>query len=274
MEHQKKQSMKKISLIALFAIILVSFTYNGDSSKKGLLKGEEVTVHNGKGWAWTKINKKGAPEQIGFTLTDDALNSVPVPSGSAQTGSGHDAHGGGHEYWVAKFNPVAGAVIPFNFVLLNWNPYGHPPANIYDKPHFDFHFYSQTPEEVMAIGTYEVDSLKFNNVPQPDYFPAKYVNTGHSIPQMGSHWVDVTSSELNGKPFTETFIYGSFNGEVTFYEPMITLEFLKNQKKYERAIPVPAKFQETGWYPTSMKIVKHDGQTDVILDKFVYRQKS
>jgi len=91
---------------------------------------------------------------------------------------------------------------------------------------------------------------------------------------MGSHWVDATSSELNGKPFTETFIYGSFNGEVTFYEPMITLEFLKNQKKYERAIPVPAKFQETGWYPTSMKVVKHDGQTDVILDKFVYRQKS
>jgi len=263
--------MKKILILAVSAIVLVSFSYNGDSSKKGLLKGEEVTVHNGKGWTWAMINKKGNPEKVGFTLTDEALNSLPMGSGSA---GGHNAHGPAHEYWVAKFNPIAGAIIPFKFVLLNWNPNGHPPEQIYDKPHFDFHFYSQTPEEVMAIGPYEVDSLKFNNVPGADYFPAKYVNTGHSIPQMGSHWVDVTSSELNGKPFTETFIYGSFDGKVTFYEPMITLEFLKNQKNYERAIPVPTKFQETGWYPTVMKIVKHDGETDVVLDKFVYRQKS
>jgi hypothetical protein len=264
--------MKKILIFAVSAIVLFSFSYNSDSSKKGLLKGDEVTIHNGKGWAWTKINKKGTPEQIGFTLSDEALASVPAGSGNI----GHDGHSGhaGHEYWIAKFNPVAGTIIPFNFVLLNWNPNGHPPENIYDKPHFDFHFYTQTPDEVMAIGPYEVDSLKFNNVPGPNYFPAKYVNTGHSLPQMGSHWVDVTSSELNGKPFTETFIYGSFDGKVTFYEPMITLDFLKNQKKYERPIPVPSKFQETGWYPTLMKVVKHDGQTDIILDKFVYRQKS
>ena len=262
--------MKKFLIIAVSAIVLVSFGYNSDNSKKGLFKGEEVTIHNGKGWTWTKVNKKGAPEQIGFTITDDALNSVPKGSGS----TGHNAHAVHEDYWVAKFNPVAGTIIPFNFVLLNWNPNGHPPENIYDKPHFDFHFYSQTPEEVMAIGPYEVDSLKFNNVPAAEYFPAKYVNTGHSLPKMGAHWVDVTSPELHGKPFTETFIYGSFDGKVTFYEPMITLEFLKTQKKYERDIPVPSKFQEEGWYPTAMKIVKHDGQTDVILDKFVYRQKS
>jgi hypothetical protein len=262
--------MKKILFIATSAIVLVSFSYNGDSSKKGLLKGEEVTIHNGKGWTWAKINKKGVPEQIGFTLTDEALNSMPA--GTA--GAGHNGHATAQDYWVAKFSPVAGAVIPFNFVLLNWNPNGHPPANIYDKPHFDFHFYSQTPEEVMAIGASEADSVKFNNVPAAEYFPAKYVNTGHNLPQMGAHWVDVTSPELHGKPFTETFIYGSYEGKVTFYEPMITLEFLKNQKKYEREIPVPAKFQQSGWYPTAMKVVKHDGQTDVILDKFVYRQKS
>ena len=264
--------MKKIIILAVSALVLVSFSYNSGSSKKGLLKGEEVNIHKGKGWTWAKINKKGDPEQIGFTLTDDALNSVPVGMGMANM-AGHGAHTA-EDYWVAKFNPIAGAVIPFNFVLLNWNPNGHPPVNIYDKPHFDFHFYEQTPEEVMAIGASEADSVKFNNTPSADYLPAKYVNTGHNIPQMGAHWIDVTSSELNGKPFTETFIYGSYEGKVTFYEPMITLEFLKNQKKYEREIPVPAKFQRPGWYPTVMKIMKHDGETDIVLDKFVYRQKS
>lgn len=264
--------MKKLFIIAVSGFLFFSFGYNSDSSKKGYLKGEEVKIHEGKGWTWAKVNRKGEPEQIGFTMTDAALNSVPLPTGN-HTGGGHAAHAG-HEYWIAKFSPIAHTVIPFNFVLLNWNPNGHPPVNIYDKPHFDFHFYSQTPDEVMAIGPYEVDSLKFNNVPSPEYLPAKYVNTGHSLPQMGAHWVDVTSSELNGKPFTETFIYGSFNGKVTFYEPMITLDFLKQQNSYERPIPTPEKFQEEGWYPTVMKLVKHDNQTDVVLDKFVYRQKS
>jgi hypothetical protein len=262
--------MKKILVSAVSALVLLSFTYNGDSSKKGLLKGDEITIHGGKGWTWTKVNKKGEPESIGFSITDEVLNTVPIGSGDMS----HGAHGMDHQHWIAKFNPLSNTIIPFNFVMLNWNPNGHPPANIYDKPHFDFHFYQQTPEEVMAIGAYEVDSLKFNNVPSSEYFPEKYVNTGHSLPQMGAHWVDVTSAELHGTPFTETFIYGSFDGKVTFYEPMITLEFLKNQKNYERALPVPAKFQETGWYPTAMRVVKHDGQTDVVLDKFVYRQKS
>jgi hypothetical protein len=264
--------MKKILLLGAFALVLVSFTYNtGGSRKKGLLKGEEVTVHGGKAWTWTQLNKKGQPQQVGFTLTDEVLNTVPMPTAAAA--HGHMAHSMDN-YWIVKFNPEAGAVVPFKFMLLNWNQNGHEPVGIYDKPHFDFHFYSSTPEQVDAIGPYEVDSVKFNNVPGDGYLPENYVNTGHSFPKMGAHWVDVKSPELHGTPFTETFIYGSFDGEVTFYEPMITLEFLKTQKNYERKIPTPTKFKETGWYPTSMKIVKHDGQTDIILNNFVYRQKS
>ena len=91
---------------------------------------------------------------------------------------------------------------------------------------------------------------------------------------MGAHWIDVTSPEISGAPFTQTFIYGSFDGRVTFYEPMITLDFLKNNSNFERAIPQPAKVQKSGWYPTKMKVAKHDGLTEVILDGFIYRQQS
>ena len=91
---------------------------------------------------------------------------------------------------------------------------------------------------------------------------------------MGAHWIDVTSSEFNGKPFTQTFIYGSYNGKVTFYEPMITLDFIKNNNNFERAIPQPAKVQKSGYYPTKLKIVKHDGVTEIVLDGMVYRAQS
>lgn len=262
--------MKKILFIAGIAALLTAFSYNKDNIKKGVFRGEEVAVHGGKAWTWTKIKKNGAPEKIGITLSDAALNSLPMGNGATDHGHGHSAE----NYWVVKFNPVAGAVIPFNFVLMNWNPNGHEPVNIYDKPHFDFHFYSSKPDEVLAIGPYDMDSVKFKNVPSADYLPASYVNTGHNLQQMGAHWVDVTSPELHGKAFTETFIFGSYDGKVTFYEPMITLDFLKNQKKYSRWIPIPSKFQETGWYPTIMRVAKHDGETDIVLEGFVYRQKS
>ena len=262
--------MKKILFIAGTVVLVTAFGYNKDHSKKGIFKGEEVSVHGGRAWTWTKIGKKGAPEKIGVTLTDAALNSVPIGNGTTGHGHGHSAENN----WVIKFNKVAGTVLPFNFVLMNWNPNGHDPVTIYDKPHFDVHFYTSTPEEVLAIPPYDADSLKFKNVPRPEYLPAAYVNTGHNLQQMGAHWVDVTSPELHGKPFTETFIFGTFDGEITFYEPMITLDFLKNQKNYERKIPVPTKFQETGWYPTIMRVVKHDGETEIVLDGFVYRQKS
>jgi hypothetical protein len=55
---------------------------------------------------------------------------------------------------------------------------------------------------------------------------------------------------------------------------MITLDFLKKTTSYERAIPQPAKYQETGYYPTRMRVTKHDGVTEIALDQFVKRQAS
>ena len=91
---------------------------------------------------------------------------------------------------------------------------------------------------------------------------------------MGTHWLDVTSPELNGQPFTQTFIYGSYNGKVTFAEPMITLDFLKKTSSFERDIPQAAKVQKSGYYPTKLNITKHDGITEIVLTGFVYKTQS
>jgi hypothetical protein len=91
---------------------------------------------------------------------------------------------------------------------------------------------------------------------------------------MGNHWVDVTSPELNGAKFTETFLMGSYDKKVIFYEPMITKAFLKTANQWERNIPQPEKFQKDGYYPTKLRVVKHDGVTEIILDGFVRRQAS
>jgi hypothetical protein len=258
--------MQKLSFFALVAIIAFSAFKTIDSEPSRLFKGTEVSIGNGKAWSWIKTGKGNKPEAIGVTLTKDALTNLPG-------GHGH-AHG---TPFVLQLPHEKKSLTPFDHIGMDWNPNGHEPDHIYDKPHFDFHFYIQPLAERLAIPTYEQDSAKFKDNPGNDYFPATYRNFGGGVPQMGAHWVDVTSPELNPTkpaPFTQTFIYGSYNGKVTFMEPMITKKFIEENDQFERDIPQPAKFQKSGYYPTKMRIAKTEKEIQVILDNFVYRKKS
>lgn len=262
--------MKKIFAIAITAVALLTACKKNDHSNAGVFKGPDVKVHEGKSWTWVELNDKGDITKLGISLSNAAMNSVPVG------GDGHEGHDHGDmdNNFVLKFHPFVSKLTAFNHVGMGWNPNGHEPEVIYGIPHFDFHFYMMTPEEVAAIPPFEVDSSKFKIVPGPEYFPATYFNPGGGVPQMGVHWLDFTSPELGGATFTQTFIYGSYNGRVTFYEPMITLDFMKANASYERPIPQPAKVQQTGWYPTKLKLKQNTDTYDVILDGFVYRVKS
>ena len=106
-----------------------------------------------------------------------------------------------------------------------------------------------------------------------EYLPANYVS-GPPVPQMGKHWIDITSPEFNGATFTQTFIYRSYDSKITFNEPMITKAFLDNTTQFERSIPQPAKVQKTGYYPTKLIVVRQAEGTAIILDGFVYREAS
>jgi hypothetical protein len=87
---------------------------------------------------------------------------------------------------------------------------------------------------------------------------------------MGVHWSDLRSPELQKllgkpeafKPFTATFIHGTWDGQIHFWEPMITLAHLLEKKAtVDEAVrdqliplPIPAKYQQPGYYPTSYRI--------------------
>jgi hypothetical protein len=260
--------MKKFLLLALLAGTLVTSCKKDNEEKDGIFKGPVTKVYDGKAWTWIQLDKQGNPMRLAVTLTDEALNSVPM--GHDDDGDGDHAHEIG---WNLQFHPKA-SITPFKYLAMGWNPHGHEPEIFYGKPHFDFHFYMMSQAEVAAIPPYEVDSAGHKNWPAPAYFPPFYFNTGGGVPQMGTHWVDPTSGEFNGQGFTQTFIYGSYNGKVNFYEPMITWDFLKNSSTFQRQIPQPAKVQQSGFYPTLLEVVKHDGVTEIVLDAFVYRTKS
>lgn len=102
----------------------------------------------------------------------------------------------------------------------------------YNGPLFDFHFYAVDREVIEAITPGRcgelVDCGHFERATQPvpdRYHPRGHINVGAVVPRMGNHLLDSQSPELKDSlPFTRTFIYGACEGELTFWEPMITLE--------------------------------------------------
>lgn len=222
-------------------------------------KSAEVQAWGGKAWTTLHSTPDGHPKEFALVLNDAVLNTLPT----------HGMPGHSENTVMVPVPQKALANTPFKFIRMDWNAQGHEPPGIYDLPHFDFHFYMTAPDEAMHY----TDAAKMDNHPADAYFPANYV-PGPAIPTMGKHWIDITSPELNGQTFTETFIFGSYDGKVVFYEPMITLAFLKQNHDYVRPIPQPSKFAASGYYPTKMKIKKKNGTTEIILSDFVHRSAS
>lgn len=257
--------MKHVFLL-LGAATMIFTSCKKDSHKNEIFKGPVAKFQHGKAWTWIETDDHNKPERIGISIDDEAMNSLD-PGQSGEGGHNHE------NSLSLQFHPKI-SLTPFTHALLDWNPHGHEPAGLYDKPHFDFHFYIIPESERKAIPPYQIDSTGFLNFPAPAYMPATYVPSPGGVPQMGTHWIDYTSPEFNGQPFTQTFLYGSYNGKVAFYEPMITKAFLDANATFERPFGVPATFKESGYYPTKMRIVKAEGATHIILEGFVYRVQS
>lgn len=160
---------------------------------------------------------------------------------------------------------------PYRFVMMDWNPHGHEPASVYTLPHFDFHFYAVEHDDLALIDPARPDyAAEANHLPEPHLVPEHYAPLAPpgetpataAIPRMGVHWLDVRSPELQGllgnpqgyQPFNRTFIYGSWDGNLIFYEPMITLAHLLSRPNEVIPIPRPERYGRAGRYPTSYRI--------------------
>lgn len=192
-------------------------------------------IGNGVVRAWVKQNADGVPVAVGVNLSAKALENLP----SEPTD------------WVLIMPKNKGMNF-YNHVLIDWNPQGHEPEHVYDRPHFDFHFYITTNEERLAIGPN--DAAQFANGPDLKYLPPLYLQTPGGVPQMGAHWVDLMAPEFNGGVFSKTFIWGSYDGNVTFFEPMITREYLLSHPDVIVPLRQPEAFQRDGYYATDYQV--------------------
>ncbi|HZW06788.1 MAG TPA: DUF5602 domain-containing protein [Phycisphaerales bacterium] len=225
--------------------------------------GASVTMGNGMARTYVLVDgMTGNPVEVGVALSEKALEGLPEHLPPAAPG----AHGAFSEYLLELpgHNPT-----PYKFVEVDWNPHGH--GGPYVAPHFDFHFYRvplATRNEI-DLGAPDFET-KAARLPSGDEFPATYASShvllnttpaGMTVPRMGLHWVDTQSPELppQNKPFTATYIMGSWNGQVIFDEPMVTRDFILAQRTgpataAEIAVPAAKRYVPSGFYPASYGI--------------------
>lgn len=212
--------------------------------------GGAVAVGDGFARTYVTTAPDGTVLEVGVALEEEALQKLP--DGHSGGMRGPDGHiGYEHVLELPAQNPT-----PFRHVVVNWNPGGHEPPGIYDLPHFDFHFYTIDVERRLAIDPADpAFQRRAERLPAPELVPAGYILPELlAFPRMGVHWVDPTGPELNGRTFTRTFIFGSWDGEVHFWEPMITKAFLESKQSADATVPRPARVSRAGAYPGAYRV--------------------
>jgi hypothetical protein len=229
-------------------------------SGDGTFYGPAQNIGNGNVRTYVNV-RGGEPVEIGVAFSETALDNLPGPQHAGHNAAASDAHAHADMVAYSLELPGEAARTPYRFVELDWNPGGHEPPGIYDLPHFDFHFYTITPAERDAIDPADpLFQKKTENVPAAGFMAGNYVAPMMTaVPRMGLHWIDPASPELNGQKFTRTFIYGSWDGKTTFWEPMVTREFIQSRPDFQTAVVQPERVATAGYYPKGYS-VRFDAQ--------------
>lgn len=233
--------MKKSLYVALSCAVLGLASCNSTeevTNNAHTAISNKLAMGNGTVNTFVKVDANSIPTEVGITLSDQALVGLP-----------NDSLG---SMWVIPFPAAERAKTPFDHVMINWNPYGHPPQHVYDKPHFDFHFYTiDSMTQMMIQGGPDMTAT------DSTLYPAGYVTDYGSVPMMGVHYVPLTDMVTPNFNFQSTMVYGFTKGNFAFLEPMITKAFIEGQNSVSYDIPQPIRFAYPGkYFPTKYSIVK------------------
>ncbi|MEJ7673127.1 MAG: hypothetical protein WKF59_10540 [Chitinophagaceae bacterium] len=190
------------------------------------------------------------PQEIGAIFTDEALSGLPDVN----------------TLYSLQFHHKAIEATPFEHVLLGLSAHGHvlPPSGQI-AAHFDVRFMMMTEEERLVIPAPPSPGF---DAPPSGYLPANYVQNA-AIAQVGRHW---SYSTVAGTTVNHTMVYGTWNRELTFINPIVTLTTLASGASYSVAYPQPQYFAEHGYFPTKYNIYEDDkGRHYVTLSDFVWR---
>ena len=237
------------SVAACTALVLLTGC-SGESAasgKGGTFVGPSQPLGNGTVKTYATLDDEGRPTEVGLRLTTTALDGLP------------EASAGLPPTLMLDFPDQASATA-FDHVMLNWNPEGHEPPELFSKPHFDFHFDMVDMATIEAIIASDPNyAAKAERAPEAKYVPQDYVippgapAAAQAVPGMGVHLVDGSDTSLvpGSYNFEHIVINGTWDGRYTFVEPMITRDWLLTRPSTQQPLKLPQAYQKAAYYPTT-----------------------
>ncbi|MDJ1639133.1 hypothetical protein [Streptomyces pakalii] len=226
------------------------------------------------------------PVALAVRVDAAAMKTLPsTPTHDGQTcfdtgGDGIDLEAdcaSGHEraLWFPKLNGL-----PFQWLMFNWQKNGHGPTHVFDKPHFDMHFFIQdfSARNQIRTGPCNLVINCDDDATAKKPVPAPYAPVGWGLPgaagRMGNHIIDPEAAPANGGAFTQAFAYGTWNGHISFWEPVVNRDWVVSQKPASACQPIPQtpQVELTGYYPETMCTrYGSGGEMTFTFEKFVKR---
>lgn len=244
-----------LSAASVLAVSVAACSSTQEASKAGTFYGDKLDVGNGKVFTFVTTDESGTPTEVGYIFDAGVLDGLPAPMPMP------DGPPNMMPSTPLKF-PAEAKGVAFDHATFDFNPSGHPPVGVFDKPHFDLHMYMMSADDVKAIDPGDAEfAAKASHLPDAQYVPADFAllpgapGEPPAIPQMGAHLVDMTQPLIPGQyNFTETLINGSWDGKYSFIEPMITRDYLLSKPAVTHDLKLPQSYQKSALYPTKWGI--------------------
>lgn len=232
-----ERSLRRAALVLPIVVLAGCARESAPAPRTAL--GECGDVFGGQVCTWGTVAGTDVVE-FGATIPMATINGAPAE---------------GEMVWPPQ--PIAVLRLPdevrtatgFDHLSMNWEPHGHPPA-LFLTPHFDFHFFSQTPEAIAAIDCADLE--------KPAAAPAGYVLPdidipgmgtliGLCVPLMGMHAMRTDQLEETDL-FGGTMIVGYYDEALISVEPMISQAMLRQARSFTLDVPqVPDAGVVTEW---------------------------
>lgn len=288
----------RIAAIGLGIILSVTSCQTGDEtpgeSEARVAYGSSGEFGEGTSRSYAEFDADGNPSAIGISFTEGFLRGLPTemnPESSCfdanEDGVTSVADGECLGNYPIDYELPSDLTqrddVPFQFANAGLEPMGHAPPGVWDVPHFDFHFYLLSPEDVYAIGPgpcgvmIDCDDFERATVTVPPQYVAEgHIDVEAAVAGMGNHLIDSESPEFGDPPekFTHTFIYGAYDGHISFLEPMVTVEYLESRPNGCHPIKQPASWEVSGYYPQQycIRYLEDDGTYQVSLEGLAYHE--
>lgn len=248
-----------------------------DFPPKGITEwGDSIEIGDGEISTFSSVTPSGKPKGVGIHFADGTFEDLPY----AEDFENGDAEGRKiHGVWSKPFSLdfPENTPEPISYAGCGWNPQGHTPIGVYDKPHFDFHYHFYEPGLVRQIGPGVIEDLPDEKT--PDGY--QLIEGGAVIPAMGAHLAPEDAPEFDdpndSSDWQETLIWGAADvdgdGEYenNYVEPMITLDYFRNHLDgvEKQDIAQPGAYPKDGYYPTTYTVRDlGDGGYAVVVEDF------